>query len=408
MIKKLNKFLLDTDVQMAMDWGKTRNIFDVLEPGETRHSKMLAWLFDPNEGHMQNDYFFKALLREAFKAADSSIESNSFLDTWMPSDLELHSFNGAILFTELPIGKASKRKVDIAIIDSVNKVAIFVENKTGSSEGNEQTGDYFQYLGGEYKDFDQLFIFMDMYGNEAKDQVHWVNLNYDWLETAIEALLDRNILTREIEVILRSYKEHITGDYIENSFFKQPRALLSKIANEHRVFLTELKNHCKKFTVKSLLDAEENKTLCVYKRHQVFFDHLFQISSFEYYVERAKEEMNEDLEVDLKKNKFYVHNNSWEKYYHKEYNGWGVYLFMNKLQDGNYNLEIKVFPESFDNEKLARSLAEPLQKSINRQGSTYLIIAYKLEIPEEIIVEEIKYGARKVESFISNYREKSR
>ncbi len=39
--KEIENFLLDEEVRLCMDWGKERNPFTIIEPGEVQHSRIL-------------------------------------------------------------------------------------------------------------------------------------------------------------------------------------------------------------------------------------------------------------------------------------------------------------------------------------------------------------------------------
>ena len=104
--KEIENFLLDEDVRFCMDYGKERNPFSIIEPGEWLHSKMLAWLLNPREGHLQGDYFIKALIRsvlETYKDAEniSVLEKNPFFKKWNVFGIEQTSFANAVVWPEI-------------------------------------------------------------------------------------------------------------------------------------------------------------------------------------------------------------------------------------------------------------------------------------------------------------------
>ena len=74
--KEIENFLLDENVRLCMDYGKERNLFTIIEPGERLHSKMLAWLLNPREGHLQGDYFIKALIRSVLETCKDAENTN--------------------------------------------------------------------------------------------------------------------------------------------------------------------------------------------------------------------------------------------------------------------------------------------------------------------------------------------
>jgi len=407
MDNQLEAFLLDSEVQVAMNYGKERNIFNILGLGETRHSKMLAWLFDPREGHLQKDYFLKELLREAFRNKEGV--NNSFFENWDVADLEAYSFGNAVSFTELAIGKGNGRKIDVAIFDADNELAIFIENKTGSSEGVDQTTEYFQELSEEYKSFDQVFIFMDENENEAKDEGHWANIGYSWLIQAMSNLLDSNVLDAEVEMLLSQYKEHLSSDYTANHFFKRPYTLLSKIAKKHAVFLKKLKTESLSFEMPMLADFEENKLLCVYKQHESFFDALFEFNEFEHVVECVQKE-KKDLETEYYKRSFYIHRKGWCRFYVEDADIWGVQFYLKKESgddscgDGTYQMVIRIVADAFKNKKAAGDLATSIQNELGRRGKKYIYIYERAGIEDDQLEASILEGIDEVENFLKEVK----
>jgi hypothetical protein len=64
---------------------------------------MLAWLLNPREGHLQGDYFIKALIRtvlETYKDAEniSVLEKNAFFKERNVFDIEQTSFANAVVW----------------------------------------------------------------------------------------------------------------------------------------------------------------------------------------------------------------------------------------------------------------------------------------------------------------------
>lgn len=407
MDNQLEEFLLDPEVQVAMNYGKERNIFNILGLSETRHSKMLAWLFDPREGHLQKDYFLKELLREAFRNKEGV--NNSFFENWDVADLEGYSFGNAVSFTELVIGKDNKRKIDVAIFDVDNELAVFIENKTGSSEGVDQTTEYFKELSKEYKGFDQVFIFMDENENEAKDEGNWVNIGYSWLIQAMSNLLDRNVLDAEIEMLLSQYKEYLSGDYTANHFFKRPYTLLSKVAKKHAVFLNKLETKSLSFEVSMLANFEKNKLLCIYKQYEAFFEALFESNEFEHVVENIQKE-KKDLEIEYYKRSFYIHRKGWRRFYVEDADIWGVQFYLKKENDDDscsgrtYQMVIRIVADVFKNRKAAGDLATSIQKRLGRKGKKYIYIYERAGIEDDQLEAFILEGIDEVENFLKEVK----
>jgi len=347
MQNKINRFLLDEDVRLCMDWGKENNIFCVLQPGEVKLSRMLAWLLDPNEAHLQGDYFIKALIRAAFSESENA---NGVFKSWNPVHLEAYSFTNAIILLEHPIGKGNGRKVDLVILDPANEIAIFIEHKTGSTEGINQTPDYYRELHKSYSAFEQLFIFLDINDSDAVDQ-HWINLNYLWLEKSLQNLLGRNALPAQIEWMLCDYLNYISDDYLPGAFHKKPYYLLPSVTKNHIEVIEETKKVAKKVKSNGLVPLMEfsndkDTFKYLYLRHQVFFNALFEFCEWDYWEQEITNRLGHCIEFDRRKNKLYVHFQEWETLYKKEYESWGVLFFLIR-EEGIFALKTEILPKIF-------------------------------------------------------------
>lgn len=414
--KNISDFLLDTDVQLAMDYGKSRNVFDIVALTETQHSKMLGWLLDPHEGHGQHDYFLKTLLRSAFKAQNNTDEpvENSFFKDWSALDLESNSFGGAIVKTEVSISEESGRRIDLMVIDHVNEMVVFIENKTGSAESKDQTADYYRELSDKYKEFSQLFIFMDMYETNAIDAGHWINLTYSWIEQAIKDLLNRQILHSEIEKMLKEYAQSISDYEVEDdAFYEQPEKLLSKIAKEHSDFLHQMKVvRGDEFKIKSKLenldiDAKEKSDVLIhlYFRHQSFFDHLLDYSGFEHLVEQVQEKLGYELDLDMKKTHFFLHRDQWSECYITDIDYWGVNFEVKPDSEQSvYSIEVRIRPNSFKKPKQAEEIALKQQRTLGGRGSKNIKIVQVTGVTESDLVNKIAEYILQIQEFIKKYQ----
>jgi len=349
MQNKINLFLLDEDVRLCMDWGKENNIFSVLQPGEVKLSRMLAWLLDPREAHLQGDYFIKALIRAAF--SESEITKDVF-KSWNPIHLEAYSFTNAIVLLEHPIGEGNDRKVDLVILDPANEMAIFIEHKMGSREGQNQTPDYYKELHKSYPAFEQLFIFLDLNASEAEDK-HWINLNYSWLEMSLKNLLEREALPVRIEWMLRDYLNYISDDYyLPSAFHEKPYHLLPDVAKNHADVIKNVReaaNIVKSTDLISLMEfsSEQHTFQYLYLRHQAFFDALFEYCEWDYWEKEITKRLDHCVQFDRQKNKLYIHLQEWESLYEKECEFWGVQFFLSKQEDG-FSLKTEIHPKSFE------------------------------------------------------------
>lgn len=307
-MKDLNKFLLDPDVQRAMDWGKEQNIFSLLDMNETRHSKMLAWLMNSREGHLQGDYFLKQLLREYLRN-----NGNKDLNGY---PIDAYNFSNALVFTEYSVQKSDER-IDLAIFDPDQKIAIFIENKTGAVESERQTQNYFESLNDSYqKEYTCIFLFMDYYGGKAECS-DWTSLDYTWLIESINNLLGRQILANSIKQILSDYKNYLEDFENDNTaFFSNTYEKFSKIANTHNYFLAKAKLLIGDIDQSQAMnyftsDLFEDYFKYVYLQNEIFFNDLFQFYKWELYGEKIQKQLNYSLDFTYRNKLFCFIDEKW-------------------------------------------------------------------------------------------------
>jgi|GEM_PF-7131533 len=335
MKKLINKFLMDPNVQMAMDWGKNRNVFEIMGITETSHSKMLAWLLNPREGHMQGDYFVKGLLREYFRGSEATCFDK--LNDW---PLDIYSFNNAIVYTELVVD--DQTRIDIAIIDPESKIAIFIENKFGVSEGTingkSQTKFYREKLGSDYKDYKVFFVFMDINGSVAKDKDNWISVDYSWLINSIDSLLGRDILPMPIEHLFLEYRNCIDNNEGKTPYFEKPYKLMSKVANEHKELIGKIKEIRAEVEPKEIMENYSSNTSTesntstdkvikyFYLKDRTFFNSLFDYNQWGIFSEEIQKEIKSKVELDFDfyEKGFDFANESWYDLDNKE----AEYCFM--------------------------------------------------------------------------------
>jgi len=406
MLNKINSFLLDEDVQLCMDWGKENNIFSVLQPGEVKLSRMLAWLLDPREAHLQGDYFIKALIRAAFAESENA---KGVFKSWKPAHLEACSFTNAIVLLEHPIGKGNDRKVDLVILDPMNEIAIFIEHKTGSSEGQNQTLDYYEGLYKSYRKFEQLFIFLDMNDSKAEDK-HWINMNYSWLAISLRNLLGREALPVRIEWILHDYLHYISDDYLPSTFHKQPYHLLPDVTKNYTEVIKQVKDAAKgakSHDLVSLVECSNDKDTLkyLYLRHQVFFDALFEYCDWDFWEREIKKELNSNVEFDRRQNKLYIHSKDWESLYKKDNDLWGVQFYLTK-QEGTFALKTEILPESFEKNINLRvkTAATQIQRENQFGRRTKNILIHAEEgIDESKLLRKVKNQYAAITTFLEPY-----
>ena len=126
--KDLETLVVDNpDLEQLEAYLEQFNIFEALGAVnvELRHSDFLTFLLNPNQYHGLGDYFVKQFIQKAL--AISPEDQLPFT----PIDLDIWDLDNIMVYQE-------RHNIDILLIDSLNEIAVIIENKVSTSEHNDQ------------------------------------------------------------------------------------------------------------------------------------------------------------------------------------------------------------------------------------------------------------------------------
>jgi hypothetical protein len=189
-------FLKDEALAELIELNKvTDDLFDVIDLRENQHSRMLAWLLNPNEGHMQGDSIIKDFLVSAYHASNNATWDNKkFFEKWTPGRIRTASFGSTFVITEFKL--ENKSRPDLLLIDPSNKILVVVENKFGARTGENQLEKYVDSIkktlpfSGYFRGYDTAFVYLDVKLDDLDDEdrkglsKRWSHLSYEWLRAS--------------------------------------------------------------------------------------------------------------------------------------------------------------------------------------------------------------------------------
>ena len=135
------------------------NVFEILGITfkEIHHSKLLAWLLDPNENHELGDAFLRECIRLAIKRNKDSATQYITKDTHygeIGNDIQadkgywlFDSFQNVEVSTEPKLNENGRLDIKVNAEGSSkerHKYLLVIENKVMSKEGSNQTPKYFE------------------------------------------------------------------------------------------------------------------------------------------------------------------------------------------------------------------------------------------------------------------------
>lgn len=272
-----NKFVADKRVDEVSEiLKKCDDIFHIIRPTEVQHSTILAWLFNPREGHGQGDAILKDFLIAAYHASEEHVLSNrSFFDHWSPSRIARTGFHGICLFPEFALGRAGR--LDLLMVDFDNEVMIVVENKHGARYSADQLEGYYTGVASMlrqrpvFSGFRTVHIALDRnfrrrQGDSAPATPlnRWAYVDYQWLQRgARRAELQLNRGDRSASLVT-AYCQRQT-DY-EPPELGRASDMLAELVREYRP-LVESFAKARKLALGSLTPTGINDDVWVYAHH---------------------------------------------------------------------------------------------------------------------------------------------
>ncbi len=207
--KELKEFLDDIDsLNPIEEFARRVNVFNVLglEKLETRHSFMLAWLFDPNENHGLGDRVLRGVIQHI--CGNIEMDYSSFL-------IEREADH-----------------IDLLALSIKEKFLLCIENKIKAPETGDQLVTYKRLLDGKYPEFRKVYVFLSPNGRKSSDPENWVSLCYtDVLNIIEKARTDLQTQTQS-DLLIQSYMEMMTGDYKQET--EKSKEICHKVYQKHR------------------------------------------------------------------------------------------------------------------------------------------------------------------------------
>ena len=219
----LEEFIINNEnLERLEDIVNDFNIFTSLNliNNEIRHSSFLSWIMNPKENHNLKDYFLSSLLKVISMKASS-------LGMSTPSIFDIDNWN----FVETEILR-EWRNIDILIKDDSHKLICVIENKIYSKEHSGQLRRYKEIVEVEYPDYQKMFVYLTIEGDEASED-EYLSINYHDIIEIITHILDNKSTSigEEILIFISHYREMFRRYIMENSEIQE---ICKKIYKKHK------------------------------------------------------------------------------------------------------------------------------------------------------------------------------
>jgi len=250
-------FLSDARLVDLMERVKISDDFlDVVTLSETQHSNMLAWCLHPNEGHGQGDAVVKDFLTAAYNvgAATAKYSNKTFFEKWTPGRIRTASFGSSFIAREFSVNTSATGKnnrLDLFLIDPINRIVVTIENKAGASLTETQLSTYYEAVNSQigsrpvFKDYDFAYVVVDrelaIYTEERLKTLgnKWALLDYDWLKASANRARRHMERNNQAAQLLMAYCEKQTGWQSPNE--KQVSELSAELTSQYEAVVKEIR-----------------------------------------------------------------------------------------------------------------------------------------------------------------------
>ena len=272
-----HKFVADRRLDEVIEpLKKSSDIFDIIRPTENQHSKLLAWLFNPREGHGQGDAILKDFLHAAFIASEEHVLANKqFFDAWPPSRIARAGFHSICLLPEFCLD--SGKRLDLLMVDFDNKILVVVENKHGARYSADQLEGYYSEVATTlrqrpvFNKFRTVHIAVDRNYRRRQDEDapvsplnRWAYVDYRWLERGArraELQLKRG---NQLASLVTAYC-HAQTDY-EPPELRVANDVLAELARDYSALVDAFAS-ARKSTLGDLTPTDLTNDVWVYAHH---------------------------------------------------------------------------------------------------------------------------------------------
>ncbi|KAF7775013.1 hypothetical protein PCIT_a1093 [Pseudoalteromonas citrea] len=325
-ITNLLSLITDKDFQALESRCLSTSIHETINYDENRKSDILAWLLNPKEGHLENDYFLRTLINAVYSCMEDSQAEN------MPSafDMAQTALLNIQIVRELCIDNNGKKKfIDLFLIDPTQKLVITIERKDGSYAHSNQLRVYADWVEANYKGWSHLFILSDSESKDHKDEFdpRYIQLDDSWLCDALLDLTNRGRVSNYLETQFRDIHDYIFGEWEEkrDKYYYKFDEITKRVAQVHCETLRLLEEYqitinasnfsllditpsfyCTKILPQiSLINNEEQQLLAITQQHYSVFEHLHGLNEFDELEDKLSTLFGNDILTELHANNIY-------------------------------------------------------------------------------------------------------
>lgn len=278
---ELDAFFCDERVRWLLASARENRALKIAFPKEIHISNLFAWLLSPNEGHGLGDLAIKELLLRVWEAGEEH-EVGERLGRFLPAYVVGASFGNTVVLREY-VAPAEAGRLDLVLIDPVQKLVIAIENKYGARQGSQQLRRYADAL--EFKlrrkeDWQLVCVLLDYDTESVPADTRWFKLDYEWVTKLIRSQVELGLIAQESAATLQQFAEHLEDeDLVPYPSLDDAKATAQAIAIAHlhpavMQVMRELRAMSVDDSVNELLMATQGAVALEYIRRRPLWDHV--------------------------------------------------------------------------------------------------------------------------------------
>ena len=203
-----------------------------LSTSEEIHSRILAWLLNPQENHSLGDLFLTTFLLTTTAITDERMRSMD----WARSTVQREWRN-------VVDGKTGY--LDILVVNKDSEFVCAIENKISTGEHDEQLTRYRQALEQQYGGFDRSHLFLTPQGippERPEEREFWAPVDYGTILRLVEETRKKGVdrQDRTVAAFLQQYATTLRRRIVPNTNLKQ---LATRLYLRHREAIDLINRH---------------------------------------------------------------------------------------------------------------------------------------------------------------------
>lgn len=419
------EFVSDPRLRKVTEAMKRSNdIFNIIDPNENQHSDILKWLFDPREGHGQGDAILKDFLTAAYgNSYDNVLSNKEFFAEWTPSRIARTGFHSMISIREYCL--PSKRRLDLLMIDTVNKILVVVENKYGAKLGETQLAGYYEEVSTlrgrpAFNGYKTAFVVLDRHYGGAKDENEnrtaprnrWAFIDYQWLEAGADRAELQLRRGNQSAGLVIAYCQKQT-DYVPPEE-KEFDDILADVARDYRPVLKALadaQSHEIGELTKGNLSGHIGELWIFANHHPDLVERLRSKAELSHIESRLRSNLpHRKLDMDYGKNSFWLFNENWYCFSDDNAKSWPICVHgweMRRVARGEGKFAVGIQFRPFNlSEEFRPQVQEALETAFpelkrGRQNAAFRMLGKTAEISEPALAAKAQSVYERLEQALA-------